>query len=374
MEEILAYPKLKRGKGKGMPIYEQLRRKIVQQICLGKLTAGQRLPSASKLVKIWNVDYQTVNLALSQIENDGLIRCDPGRGRGAVILTNTTKKCSMVFLRWNNEGFPLEITEGARLYAEEKGHQFSINDLSDDSDRILNAIANPSHGIDGIILVPSDTHEFRKACFEAISCGCKMVFVDAKLDGMPVSSVTIDHVGGAYQATQHLLRLHNEPVWCFGVTNYSTVQLRKQGWASAMRCRNLDDRELVLETPFIDPERKDFVEIDLQDNYELAKKFLSGNRGKKLCVFSATGYAAQGLYKAAAELGMKIGKDLFIAGYGDSHECHTLSVPLTSIAQRWQEVGYEAANVLVSELAGLSKYPMSRLLPAKLRIRKSSTG
>ncbi len=112
-----------------------------------------------------------------------------------------------------------------------------------------------------------------------------------------------------------------------------------------------------------------------KDNYESAKKMLGELAGSTpLSIFACTGYAAQGLYKAAADIGLQIGKDLFVGGFGDDAFCRRLPVPLTNIRQDWELLGREAASILVAEMSGVIRHTMHHLLPAKLQIRASSTG
>jgi DNA-binding LacI/PurR family transcriptional regulator len=375
MEQVNGYSKLKRGRGKGQPLYQQIQRHLAKQIESGQFKSGDRLPSISKMVKNWKVDYQTVNLALERMEIDGLIRKEAGRGKGPVVISKKHMKFSIEFLRWNNEGFHLEITEGVRKFAEEKGFDFSVTDVSHLKNDLINAISHPVKGTDGIILVPSDSPEFRRACIHAQGQGIKIVFADRNLEGLPISSVSDDHVGGAHQATRHLLELWNMPVYCLGVTSVSSVQDRLQGWGSAMRKYGFQKHEsLIRSIPDLDLRRSDYLEMEAKYNCKAAFDLLKERNGEKTCVFTCTGNAAQGLYRAAEELGLVVGRDVYAAGFGDDPRSRRLKIPLTCVPQVFEELGYEAANVLYMEMAGAVKHPMYRLLPAKLQIRQSSTG
>lgn len=379
MDDIIGYQKLKRGRGKGSPLYQQIRHQLVHQIRSGRVSLGDRLPPVSQMVKKWKVDYQTINLALERMEKDGLIRCESGRGKGSVVISEYVSTFSMMFLRgwrWSsNDGLPLEITEGVRKFAEEKNIKFSITDVSHSKDDFINTIANPLRGIDGIIVIPPpDDPEFIKACLDAHEHGVKIVFVDLNISDLPVSSVSIDHVGGAHQATRHLLGLHGEPVYCLGVTPLCSIQARLQGWGSAMCEYDYYDHGLyIYKTPYVDTTLANSTEIEIENNYQAALEILEKQKGRKTSIFACCGFAAQGTYKAAEKLGLEVGKDIYIAGFGDSATCRQLPVPLSFVSQQWEELGYEAANVLFLEMAGAMQHPMYRLLPAKFNIRASSS-
>ena len=376
MNSLFTYRKLRKGKGKGKPLYEQIRSQLTQQIRSGRIEPGSRLPSVSQMVKEWQVDYQTVGLALDAMEKDGVIQHENGRGKGPVVLKNIECTYSITFLRWSSIGYPLEITEGIRKYAEEKNLKFSITDISHSHSSLINVISHPMQGTDGIIIVPPpDNDEFRKVCLDVLKLGVKVVFVDLNIADLPVSSVSIDHVGGAHQATRHLLSLHNMPIYCLGVTSLSSVQSRLQGWVSAMREYNFYDCEpYIYEIPYTDTRLENSLQLEQQVNYKAAMKILDKQNCQKTCIFTCCGSAAQGVYQAAGERGLKIGSDVFVAGFGDSPTCRQLPVPFTFVGQKWEDVGYEAAYVLFMEMAGNIRHPMYRLLPAQLNIRTSSKG
>ena len=375
MEEVKGYTKLKRGRGKGRPLYEQIRSHLVEQIKSGQLNPGDKLPAVSRMARNWKVDYQTVSSALEKMQSDGLIKWQPGKGKGTMVINHTGRKFCMTFIRWNNEEFDLGITEGVRKFAEEKGLEFSVTDVSRSEADLLNAISHPAKGTHGIIIIPQDSTKFRKACIYAQQLGMKIVFADRNLEGLPISSVSDDHVGGAHQATKHLLEKWGLPVYCLGVTSVSSVQDRFQGWATAMRRYGFTEHsKYIREIPDVDMRRQDYLEMEAQHDYESALALLKERKNAKTSVFTCTGSAAQGLYKAARELGFEIGSDIYVAGFGDDPISSKLSVPLTCVPQNFEELGHEAASVLFMEMSGASKHPMYRLLPAKLRIRRSSIG
>jgi DNA-binding LacI/PurR family transcriptional regulator len=80
------------------------------------------------------------------------------------------------------------------------------------------------------------------------------------------------------------------------------------------------------------------------------------------------------VYLAAEQVGLRIGKDVFVVDFGNMPLCRQLSVPLSSIDQASKEVGYEAAKLLYLTAIGSIKCPMHRKVLSELHIRESSTG
>ena len=74
-------------------------------------------------------------------------------------------------------------------------------------------------------------------------------------------------------------------------------------------------------------------------------------RKKPTAVFAFSDGAALEVYKAAAEMGMRIPEDLSVVGYSDSNKCvHIIEPTLTSVRQKSRQMGIEAVNLLMNRL------------------------
>ncbi|MRG61177.1 GntR family transcriptional regulator [Agromyces sp. CFH 90414] len=67
----------------GTPLFEQLVRAIRSEVIRGRVTAGERLPSARDLADSLEVNQHTVLHAYQTLRDEGLIELR--RGRGAVV-------------------------------------------------------------------------------------------------------------------------------------------------------------------------------------------------------------------------------------------------------------------------------------------------
>lgn len=63
------------------PIYLQLVDKIKKEIISGKIKSGERLPSVRELSLITKVNPNTMQKALAELENDGLIYTERTNGK-----------------------------------------------------------------------------------------------------------------------------------------------------------------------------------------------------------------------------------------------------------------------------------------------------
>jgi GntR family transcriptional regulator, arabinose operon transcriptional repressor len=365
--------KLERGRGKTRPLYKQIQSHLKDQIKSGKIPVGSQLPSISEMVKKWKVDYQTINMALETLGQAGYLRRQPGRGKGPVVLQTMQHEHTIMFIRPNNDSLSLEITEGILKFALDKGVEFIIQEAMNSDESYVQMLSHTIPNVEGIIVLPDEKPEYYKAVKDVLQSGKKIVFVDRFLENIPVSSVTLDHKGGAYQATKHLLTRHGLPVYCFGVRPYSSSKARFEGWACAMREYHFIDIDpYIIKDPSIDNCFSDDAQRDIDASTKIAYDFLKNSSHSRFSIFCPTGFEVVGIYQAADKLNLKIGRDVHVVGFGDHPLCRNLHTPLTSVLQKSEQVGYEAAHLLLMELNGLVNSPVKGMLPAQLQIHESS--
>ena len=99
------------------PIYQQIKKTIQQRIASGEWVAGQKLPSENDLVVALNVSRMTINRALRELTQEGLIKRVHGLGS---FVAETPKHASLIEL----QDIALEIELGG------KSHRSKILELA----------------------------------------------------------------------------------------------------------------------------------------------------------------------------------------------------------------------------------------------------
>jgi DNA-binding LacI/PurR family transcriptional regulator len=376
MNSELNHLTLNRSKGKRKPVYQQVVQYLKNAIESNNISTGQHLQTVAEYANTLKVGYSTIDTAFEVLEQDGLISRNTKRGKGPIVLG--CNKGTINFTRWRGCAIFISMAEGIEEYARENKIKVVITDAMQNSKRYLDMISHAPNDADGLILFPWDTPDYNKAVTDAVKSGTKIVFIDRIISNMDLSSVSIDHFGGAYQATWHLIETHNCPVYYVGYTDKpSSSYQRYKGWLEAMkqyRC-DLEYQNYVCE--FFKSEAETAAMPDnewMQPDCDKIIDLFKTKQQEKYCFFTFNDDAAVLIYKAAQKEGLEIGKDVFIASFGDSPYCKNLAVPLTSVSQFDREVGYEAAKLLHYEIKGICKHSMHKILPAKLNIRQSSTG
>ncbi|MFA6426575.1 MAG: GntR family transcriptional regulator [Phycisphaerae bacterium] len=379
MERIRSFS-VDKSAGKSSPIYAQIHKYFRDHLISKNFSPGTRLPPINKMVTELNVGYQAVKAAMELLEDDGLIRCEPGRGKGPLILNakSIENKSPIAFVRWSGDPIFVELGDGVRRFLHEKGLKLITIDALENVENYCNVITAPLEGVQGLILYPWDSPEYRRFVEDALKAGIHIIFADHTLHGLPVGSVSPDHFNGAYQVTNHLIETHNCPVYYIPITclQRSSCQRRLEGWAAAMHRHSYDPEEYLWDFPLSDKELgniKPSIAYLIEYSANVAKKLFEERNEEKICVFTINDYVAKGAFLAAEELGLQVGRQIILAGFGDLPLCTNLRVPLTSVSQSNEQVGYEAAKMLYNSIiSGVKREPMHLVLPTELKIRASS--
>ena len=88
-------------------------------------------------------------------------------------------------------------------------------------------------------------------------------------------------------------------------------------------------------------------------------------------VFAVNDQLALAVYKSARELGLRIPDDLAVVGFDNLDFTMHLDVPLTTVEQPAQEMGYQAVEALVRRMNGAATTYQQIILPTRLIIRHS---
>jgi DNA-binding LacI/PurR family transcriptional regulator len=188
------------------------------------------------------------------------------------------------------------------------------------------------------------------------------VVLQGFLPGSDLPSVDVDNLGGAKTAVDHLIRLGHKRIGLItnGPLIYSAALARQQGYEAALRESNLPlDPDLLREGEF-NPE-----------SGARAMKSLLALSNPPTAVFIASDMVAIGVIQAIRKARLKIPQDIALVGLDDIPWAAYLSPGLTTIRLPAQEIGQQAAKLLITFLEGNTPSKTKIFLPTKLIIRDS---
>lgn len=359
---------------RAMPLYYEISNRLIDVIKQNDLKPGDHMPATSLWVKTLGVNYRTIKSAYEVLQTKGIIQQKANRPALVVKILQTKHK--LMFVRWDGSALNFAIAAGIKKFTDRKNCGYVVIDAQQNHDYYKNAILHPGQHVDGLIVMPFEDEEYVKVLKNSVEMGRKIVFVDRIAEGVEVSSVTADNFAGGYMATSHLIETHNCPVYFMGNTVCpSSCRERAKGWQEAMIEHHFQAHEqYIYELPGSEMELVTSRNYGLEEDRKVALKIFRDHKKGPCCIFAVNDYVARGVYLAAEEVNLQIGRDVFVVGFDNLSLCDRMPIPLSSINYDTQRIGYEAAKLLYDSFSHEVNHLMHNVLPVELKVRTSSVG
>jgi LacI family transcriptional regulator len=193
--------------------------------------------------------------------------------------------------------------------------------------------------------------------------GVRMVMVNRRPDGIDVPSITPDDATGVAMAVRHLADLgHRRIAHLAGPANTSTGVVRARSFRSTVHDLGLDEDSRL--TTVCHHWSEDAGAEALRALLDAGLDFTAVVAGNDLI--------ALGCYDVFAERGISCPEEMSVVGFNDMPFLDKLRPPLTTIAIPHQQIGAEAARLLLDSIAEPDRASRSVLLPLSLVVRGST--
>ncbi len=216
------------------------------------------------------------------------------------------------------------------------------------------------HKVAGIICSQAkDT----KRCdhFQAsIDDGTPLVFVDRICTGIHTSRVVVDDYAGAFAATEHLILTGCRRIAYMGATmNLEISKNRYNGYRDAMHRHHLE----------IDP--RWVYQCDNRQEAEGLTPLIMSLENAPDGFFTINDDTALGVLYSCKRMGLRVPEDVSICGFSNGIRAVSCDPQLTTVEQHGQQVGHDAAQLLIQKVEGqvpLDQYTSS-LVKTRLVVR-----
>jgi LacI family transcriptional regulator len=192
--------------------------------------------------------------------------------------------------------------------------------------------------------------------------GTPVVVIDGFIRHHDVLWVSAADRAGAFEITQHLIRLGHQRLAFIGGGDSYLAQERLGGFLEALAAAGLKPQKSLLT-------HGDFTR---ESGYACARRLLS-QPNRPTAIFAANDPMAVGALQAAHDLRLALPKDLSIVGFDDTLAAGTYP-PLTTVARDYKEMGRTAVRLLAEHLNGKAPPgPLAQIdVPTRLVIRQST--
>ena len=177
-----------------------------------------------------------------------------------------------------------------------------------------------------------------------------------------ITSVYVDNVSAAREATEYLLTLgHREIAFVTGPMDSPINVDRERGYAKALH-------DAVVKR---NPQLTVVGDFSFESGIR-ALESLFARAQPFTAVFCSNDEMAIGALRAIKSKGLRVPEDVSVVGFDDIRFARYADPPLTTIAQPKEELGREAMTLLVEILSGAQVPPRKRVLSTQLVVRGST--
>jgi len=219
--------------------FRDIKRLVRQEILSGRLSPGDRLPTGRELCQQYGVSHLTVDRALRELAQEGLVFRQPRRGtfvaqrqagyRGTVALLTTTLASVTTFP---------ELVAGIEATVAARNFRFQLLHILHDFGKAREAARRViDDEVEGVIYVPvggGEAFAGNIPILRSLQAHHLPVVVagHCNLPGPdPVSGVTSDHSGGAQAMIRHLIGCGHERIALLGWHPNGDSSFRRTGFS-----------------------------------------------------------------------------------------------------------------------------------------------
>jgi DNA-binding LacI/PurR family transcriptional regulator len=259
--------------------------------------------------------------------------------------------------------FHMSLMNGVLQVCYDHGYRLLVNTLTPDyQGESKHITTNP---VDGEIFLDPEQQDTRLDGYTDSDPPVVVIGRPPERYQSRVSYVDNDNEAMAEQVTRYLLELGHENILFLNATNERTVSAdRQRGYQKAFLQAGVRMR----------PELHVFKRLDVPSvdyGYQTLKDVFS-NHISFSAVITDTDKVALGVYRAAMELGISIPQDISVFAFSDdSVFAPEFNPPLSGVSLNSEELGREAAALLIERIRDNSAPVIHKIIPSHLVLRES---
>ena len=270
----------------------------------------------------------------------------------------STRSLGVLVSDLRNE-FYANLAAGASRQATRLGYTtMLIDDQGSPDDELAAAEAFVALRVSGVVATPVSPETTRFLLRQRIP----VVEVDRRFSDGACDAVVIDNRGSARAVTRHLVELgHRRIALLIDEDDWTTGRERREGYADALESAGLPhDSDLVVPTGW-DVGAARAVALDLL-----------GSPDRPTAIFAANNILAEGVWRAAAELGLRMPEELSLAAFDDAPWMSMVTPGVTAVAQDASAMGRTAVQTLLERIADPAAGTRTVVLSASVKLRGST--
>ncbi|WP_291636251.1 GntR family transcriptional regulator [Clostridium sp.] len=333
--------------------YMQIAGYFKSLILSGKIISGEQLLTENEIVGKFKVSRHTVRQALMELEKDGFIYKEQGKGTFCSFRNKSTKKRTIAVLTTyiSNYIFP-SIIRGIEEVLSEAGYNLMLlntnNEKQKEAECLQKIIANE---VVGLIVEPT------MSAYENVNLNwykelekrnISYIMINAKYDELDPAYVVVDDIEGEYLLTKYLLQLgHTKIAGIFKRDDLQGVN-RQLGYTKALEEFGIPiNNELISR---FETSGETFVPYEFTSH-------LIHNKERPTAIICYNDQIATYVLQAIRDAGLLIPEDISVTGYDDSDIAIATELKFTTVAHPKEDMGRRAARLLINMIEGRMEKP-----------------
>ncbi len=362
---------------KDLPLYKQIKNRILEKIASGELRAGDLVPSETELMSTYQVSQITAKNALSSLVDDGVIYRMQGKGSfvspSAPILgakAEPPKERAAggkglsgmigVLFPYLNTKLEYRLLYYLDRFLYQKGYQMLLHNCGENEQEESRTLKNYlSLGVEGMIIFPAVNEQYNESILRLSLDRFPLVLIDRYFKGINTFHVVTDNFRATYDAITLLLNKgHRRIAYLSPRIINSTTEDRSIGYERAFQDQKLSiDKNLWLTNLDSTSSDEDFSNV---------LHFFQGNPGIT-AAFTANVRTLGLALQALRQLGRKVPDDM---------ELFTFDEPdrpdVNYILQDYEAIAKAAVDLLMDQKKPSPAPERARVIPARLMLRPVS--
>lgn len=351
--------------------YAKLMEYIKDEIMMGRIKPGERIPSENVLAEKLSLSRHTVRKAISELVNEGYLYTEHGRGtfcRDRSFNRTNSKNIAVMTTYISEYIFP-RVIQGIDSVLSDKGYSIILKNTDNDVEKeaiYLQEILNKD--LEGLIVEPTKSALYSNNIkfYHALDTHkIPYIFIHSayqQLEDKP--QIVLNDSNGMYLASRYLLDLgHKKVAGIFKADDLQGVE-RHKGYVKALSEYSIQyDPDNVIWFHTEDRKTKPFSSLE--------RLFKAGkNIDGIVCYNDQIAYE---VYELLTQMGKSVPGDVSIVGFDDSYYATSCPVALTTVSHPKESLGKLAAETLLKMIENPDEPKSSfiKVLEPKLIIRDS---